>query len=101
MIRLKKKSRYIEHCGTSEYFKAILNVATFPLATWGSMQSAAIDPTLDLCTRYPLQLGGPRQCVIRSLSNTSTFGQHWESNPRPCNLESNALSTLSCASKNV
>ena len=57
------------------------------------MQPATIDPTLDLCTRYPLRLGGPRQCGIRSLSDTSTHGQHWESNPRPSDLESNALST--------
>ena len=46
-------------------------------------QPTTIDPTLDLCTRYPLRLGGPRQCGIRSLPNTSTHGQHWESNPRP------------------
>ena len=61
---------------------------TFPLARWAPMQPATIDPTLDLCTRYPLRLG-----VIRSLPNTSTHGQHWESNPRPSNFESNALST--------
>ena len=35
----------------------------FPLARWAPMQPAAIDPTLDLCTRYPLRLGGPRQCA--------------------------------------
>ena len=57
------------------------------------MQPAPIDPTLDLCTRYPLRLGGLRQCEIRSLPNTSTHGQHWETNPRPSDLESNALST--------
>ena len=57
------------------------------------MQPATIDPTLDLCTRYPLRLGGLRQCGIRSLPNTSTHGQHWESNSRPSDLESNALST--------
>ena len=50
------------------------------------MQPATIDPTLDLCTRYPLRLGGPRQCGIQSLPNTSTHGQHWESNPRPSDL---------------
>ena len=62
------------------------------------MQPATIfDPTLDLCTRYPLLLGGPRQCGIRSLPNTSTHGQHWESNPRPSVLESNALSTRPCS----
>ena len=55
--------------------------------------NATIDPTLDLCTRYPLWLGGPRQCGIQSLPDTSTHGQHWESNRRPSDPESNALST--------
>ena len=62
-------------------------------------QPATIDPTLDLCTRYPLRLGGPRQCGIWSLPDTSTHGQHWESNPRPSDLESNALSTWPHAPK--
>ena len=57
------------------------------------MQPATIDPTLDLCARYPLRLGGPRQCRMRILPNTSTHGQHWESTPRPSDLESNVLST--------
>ena len=59
---------------------------TFPLARWAPMQPATIDPTLDLCTRFPLRLGGPMQCGIRSLPNTSTSGQHWESNLRPSDL---------------
>ena len=54
---------------------------TFALARWAPMQPATINPTLDLCTRYPLWLGGPRQCGIRSLPDTSTCGQHWESTP--------------------
>ena len=66
---------------------------TFPLARWAPMQPTTIGPTLDLCTRYPLRLGEPRQCEIRSLPDTSTHGQHWESNPRPSDLESNALTT--------
>ena len=49
-------------------------------------QPTAIDPTLDLCTRYPLQLGGLRQCGIRSLPNTCTHDQDWESIPRPSDL---------------
>ena len=56
-------------------------------------QPAARDPTLVPCTRYPLWLGGPRLCGIRRLSDTSTRGQQWESNSRPSDLESNALST--------
>ena len=51
------------------------------------MQAATIDPTLDLCTRYPLWLGGPKQCGIQSLPDTSTHGQHWEANPRSSDLE--------------
>ena len=66
---------------------------TLPLARWSPMQPATINPILDLCTRYPLHLGGLRQCRIWSLPNASTYGQHWESNLRPCDLESNALST--------
>ena len=54
---------------------------SFPLARRAPTQPATIDPTLDLCTRYPLQLGGLRQCGIRSLPDTSTHGQHWELNP--------------------
>ena len=50
---------------------------TFPLARWASMQPATIDPTLDLCTRYPLRLGGLRQCGIRSLPDTSAHGQYY------------------------
>ena len=56
------------------------------------MQPAIIDPTLEVCTRYSLRLGGLRQCGIQSLPDTSTHGQHWESNPRPFDLKSNALS---------
>ena len=63
------------------------------------MQPPSIDPTLDLCTRYPLRLGGPRQYGIQSLPDTSTHGQHWESNPRPSDLESKALSTGPHASR--
>ena len=56
-------------------------------------QPATIRLTLDLCSRYPLQPGGLRQRGIRSLPNTSTHDQHWELNPRPSDLESNALFT--------
>ena len=68
---------------------------TFPLARWVPKQPATIDTTLDLCTRYPLWLGGLRQYGIRSLPDTSTHGQDWESNRRPSNLEFNTLSTAS------
>ena len=49
----------------------------------GAQQPATINPTLELCTTYPL----------RSLHDTSTHDQHWESNPKPSDLESNAPST--------
>ena len=39
----------------------------FPPLAVGTQQPARIDPTLDLCTRYPLQLGGLAQCEIGSL----------------------------------
>ena len=61
------------------------------------MQPVTIDSTLDLFTIYPLRLGGLRQCGIRGLPDTSTYGQHWESKPRPSDLESNVLSTGSHA----
>ena len=79
------ESRYPRYTCSSDF--------TFPLAVgpYGSLQLSS--QTLDLCTRYPLRLGGPRQCGIRSLPDTSTHGQCWESNPRPSDLESNALST--------
>ena len=57
----------------------MFNRLYLPLAKWAPMQPATIDPTLDLCTRYPLRLGGPRQRGIRSLPDTCTHGQHWES----------------------
>ena len=53
-----------------------------PMAV-GAQQPATINPTLELCTTYPL----------RSLPNTSTHDQHWESNPKPSDLESNISST--------
>ena len=53
------------------------------------MHPTTIATTLDLCTMFPLRLGGPRQCGIQSLPDTSTHGQHLKSNPRP----STALST--------
>ena len=56
-------------------------------------QPATIHLTLDLCTRYPSQLGGLRQCGIRSLADNSTHNQYLKLNPRPSDLESNALST--------
>ena len=60
---------------------------TFPLARWAPMQPATINPTFDLCTRYPLRLGGPRQCGMQSLPNNSTHDQHWESKPTPSDPE--------------
>ena len=56
---------------------------TLPPLTVGAQQPATIDPTLDLCTWYPLWLGGLRQCGVQSLPDTSSHGQHWELNPRP------------------
>ena len=44
---------------------------TLPPQAVGAQQPATIDPTLDQCIRYPLRLGGPRQCGIQS-TNTNT-----------------------------
>ena len=61
----------------------------------GAQQPATINPVFDLCTiyRYPLPLGGPRQCGKGSLPDTFTHDQHWELTPRPSDLEFIALST--------
>ena len=50
-------------------------------------------------TRYPLLLGGQRQYGMRNLPDTSIYDQQWESNPRPSDLMSNALSTWPHAPK--
>ena len=60
----------------------VLQTFTFPPGSGHLRPPAAIDPTLDLCTRYPLQLGGPRQCGIQSFPNTSAHAQHRELDPR-------------------
>ena len=52
-----------------------------------AMQPANIIPTSDLCSRYPSRLGGLRQCGMHSLPDTFRHDQHWESNPRPFDLE--------------
>ena len=51
------ESRYPRYTCSSDF--------TFPLAV-GACGSLQLDPTLDLCTRYPLRLDGPRQCGIPS-----------------------------------
>ena len=48
-------------------------------------------------TRYPSLLGGQRRYGMRSLPDTSTHDRQWESNPRPLDLESGALTTQPCA----
>ena len=53
-----------------------------------------------LCsTRYPTLLGKQRQYQMRSLPDTCTHDQQWESNPRHLDLESNAPSTRPRAPK--
>ena len=44
-------------------------------------------------TMYPSLLCGQKQYGMRSLSDTSKHDRQWESNPRPSDLESNALYT--------
>ena len=57
------ESRYPRYTCSSDFY--------LPPGSGRLRQPATIDPTLDLCTRYPLRLGGPRQCGIQSL-------QHWQ-----------------------
>ena len=84
-------------CLESRYLCDYTCSSDFTSSASGRTADETIDPILDLCARYPLQMGGPRQCGIRSLPGTSTHDYHWESNPRPSDLESNALSTWSHA----
>ena len=44
-------------------YVCVFNFAFLP-GGWAPLQPATIDPTLDLCSRYLLRLGGPRQCGI-------------------------------------
>ena len=57
------------------------------------MHPATIDSNLDLCAKYLLCLDRLRQCGVGSLLDTLTHVQHLELNPRPFDLESNAMST--------
>ena len=93
--RVTVKDIYLESRHSYDY--TCSSDLTFPVLAVGAQQPATIDPALDLCTRFPYRLSGLRQYGIRSLPDTSTRGQHWESNSRPSELESNALSTGSHA----
>ena len=44
-------------------------------------------------TWYPSLLGRQRQYGLGMLPDTSIYDQQWESNPRPFDLESDALGT--------
>ena len=74
---------------------ACLTDYIFSLAKWAPVQPATIDLTLDLCTRYPLQLGRPSQCEIRIFPD---YDQCCKSNPKPFDFESNTPSTWPCVS---
>ena len=54
---------------------------------WGPMAACNYLSTLDMCTRYPLQLGDPRQHGIAKFSATSTNDQRKKLNPRHLDLE--------------
>ena len=68
----------------------------FPLARWVPMQPATIDPTLDLCTRYTLQLGGLKmkfallvvfsKCFCAGYSAFSTFKIRVKWGTNACNV---------------
>ena len=44
--------------------------------------AAAVDPTLDLCTRYPLMLGGQRQCGFKACPRLLTWPAQQELGPQ-------------------
>ena len=56
-----------------------------PRFAWNA--AATVSPALDLCTRYPLLLGGQKQCTRGS----HTWPVLWESNPIPLDHGSNTL----------
>ena len=53
-------------CLTSRSLCNIYQTLPFPLARIARNAAATIDPTLNLCTRYPLLLGGQRQCGYKA-----------------------------------
>ena len=61
------------------------------------MQPATIDPILDLCNRYPFSIGWTEAVWNMKLARHFTYGQQWESNHRPSDIGSNALSIASRA----
>ena len=84
---LKVKGICLEHRYPCDY-----TCQNLPPLVVGTQQPATIlIQTLALCTRYPVRLGGPRQCGIWSLPDISTHGQHepqtfWSWGQRPIHL---------------
>ena len=70
-----------------------------PLARIQRFFRSLCQSQLSICRSiwYPSLLGGQRQHGMRSVPNTSTHDRQWESNPRPLDLESGALTTRPCA----
>ena len=66
----------------------VLQISHFFLAAGSSVATSHL--TLDLHTKYPLLWA---VCGMQSLPNTSTHDQHRNSNPRPFDIESDALSS--------
>ena len=66
-----------------------------PLGEYSTFSAANVIHNFPIfrSTWYPSLLGGQSQYGMRSLPDTSTNGQLWESSPRPSDLESNDLST--------
>ena len=70
----------------------VLQTFPFLLARWVPMQAITIDPIFNTCTRYSFWLGGLRRCEYEVGLMLFNY-HHWELNPRPSNLGSNALTT--------
>ena len=76
---------------TSRSLCNIHQTLPFPLVRIARNAAATIDPTLNLCTRHPLLLGGQRQCGSKLAQGFYIWPASRESNPRPLGLGSHAL----------
>ena len=61
-VKVKVKDLFIVQISTSVFSGLYLS----PWQGKRILLLAAVDPTLDLCTRFPLRLGGPRQCGFKA-----------------------------------
>ena len=58
-------------CLTSRFLCNIHQTLPFPRARIARNSAKTVEPTLNLCTRYPLLLGGQRQCGFKACPRLS------------------------------